>query len=41
MVQGLSSSVVDESPGIGDDSTGGTADMLIDFEYFLYAFGYD
>ena len=41
MVEGFASGVVDESPGVGDDSTGCAADVLVDFEYFLYAFGYD
>ncbi len=41
MVQSFNSGMVDQSSCVGDDSTGRTADVLVDFEYFLNAFGYN
>lgn len=39
MVQGLDTSMFDEGACVGDDTTGCTADMGIDFEDLLDGFG--
>lgn len=41
MVESLDSSVLDETSGIGDDTTGGAANVVVDLEYFLYALGHN
>ena len=38
MVEGLNSCMLNEGSGICDNTTGSTADMFINFEYFLNAF---
>lgn len=41
VIKGLNSSMFNESSGISNDAWGGTANMRIDFEYFLDAFRYN
>ena len=38
MIESLNSSVLDQSSSVSDDSTRSTADVLVDFEYFLDRF---
>jgi len=38
VIEGFNSAVFNQGSGIGDDSTGRTADMFINLEYFLNGF---
>jgi hypothetical protein len=41
MIEGLHSSVLDERPGVSDDSAGGAADVGVNFEDLLKGLGDD
>ena len=41
VVKCFNSTVLDKSTGISDDTTGCTADMLVDLEYLFHAFRND
>ena len=41
MIEGFNSAVFDESSGIGDNTTGRTADVLVNLEYFFNGLGDD